>query len=52
MFNWTNISGVQDVVSGAMSGLSAYIGWAMQNNSDQPDKDNKGSLTIPANDEP
>jgi len=31
VFKWANISGVQDVVSGAVSGLSAYIGWANQN---------------------
>lgn len=27
VFKWANISGVQEAVSGAMSGLSAYMGW-------------------------
>lgn len=38
LFKW-NISGVQEAVSGAMSGLSAYIGWVQLNNSDN-DKQN------------
>jgi len=34
VFKWANISGVQEAVSGAMSGLSAYMGWVHANTSD------------------